>query len=66
MSRPYPVGEKVAGHKLASLYIIMILCLLAVQKPTLSSVLGSWEQLPMHAPFRMDCLRIHEEELVYK
>ena len=48
MSRPYPVGEKVAGHKLASL-----LCLLAVQKPTLLSVLGSWGQLPMHAPFRM-------------
>ena len=23
MSRPYPVGEKVAGHKLASLYIII-------------------------------------------
>ena len=22
MSRPYPVGEKMAGHKLASLYII--------------------------------------------
>ena len=30
MSRPYPVGENMAGHKLASLYII-ILCLLAVQ-----------------------------------
>ena len=58
MSRPYPVGEKVAGYKLACL----LLCLLAVQKPTLSSVLGSWEQLPMHAPFRMDCLRTHEEE----
>ena len=25
MSRPYPVGEKVAGHKLASLYIITML-----------------------------------------
>ena len=25
MSRPYPVGEKVAGHKLASLYIIIII-----------------------------------------
>ena len=61
MSRPYPVGEKMADHKLASLYII-ILCLLAVQKPTLSSVLGSWGQLPMHAPFRMDCLRTHGEE----
>ena len=24
MSRPYPVGEKMAGHKLASLYIIML------------------------------------------
>ena len=23
MSRPYPVGEKMAGHKLASLYIIL-------------------------------------------
>ena len=25
MSRPYPVGEKVAGHKLASLYIVIII-----------------------------------------
>ena len=23
MSRPYPVGKKMAGHKLASLYIII-------------------------------------------
>ena len=61
MSRPYPVGEKVAGYKLAYLYMIL-LCLLAVQKPTLSSVLECWEQLPMHVPFRMDCLRTHEEE----
>ena len=43
MSRPYPVGEK-----------------MAVQKPTLSSVLGSWGQLPMYAPFRVDCLRTHK------
>ena len=63
MSRPYPVGEKVAGHKLASLYIhYNRLCMLAVQKPTLLSVLGSLGQLPMHAPFRMDCPRTHEEE----
>ena len=65
MSRPYPVGEKVAGHKLASLYIIILLYnnnLLAVQKPTSSSVLGSWGQLAMHVPFGMDCLKIHEEE----
>ena len=61
MSRPYPVGEKVAGHKLASLYLLL-LCLLAVQKRTFSSVLGSCGQLPMYAPFRMDCLRTHEEE----
>ena len=25
MSRPYPVGEKVVSHKLASLYIIILL-----------------------------------------
>ena len=25
MSRPYPVGEKVAGHKLGSRYIIILL-----------------------------------------
>ena len=25
MSRPYPVGEKMAGHKLASLYIIIFM-----------------------------------------
>ena len=29
MSRPYPVGEKVAGHKLASLYIIHVITMLA-------------------------------------
>ena len=55
MSRPYPVGEKVAVHKLASLYIITMLA----GKSTLSSVLGSWGQLPLHAPFRMDCPRTH-------
>ena len=29
MSRPYPIGEKVAGHKLANLYTFIIIIMLA-------------------------------------
>ena len=51
------------AHARPTMYCIcLVLCLLALRKPTSSSILGCWEQLPMHAPFRMDCLRTHEEE----
>ena len=65
MSRPYPVGEKVAGHKLSSLYIIIIIITMlagCTKANFIVCVLGSWGQLPMHAPFRMDFPRTHEEE----
>ena len=52
MSRPYPVGKKVA---------VIITMLLAVQKPSVLGSIGDNCQC-MHAPFRMDCLRTHEEE----
>ena len=51
MNRPYPVSEKVAGLMLAG-----------CTKADFIVCTGSRGQLPMHAPFRMDCLRTHEEE----
>ena len=63
MSRPYPVGEKVAGHKLASLYIIIITMLAGCTIADFNVRIRKFRTAANACALQeMDCLRTHEEE----